>query len=126
MCQRSSENEKGVQACLVDAICPDGMKLETNSEDFACVQTCANKKYSEDVETKEFKCVDKCEHWWYKEQGDGFCKKEAWRKGVAIAVPVVIVVLVVAIVIAVMLVKKKKASRASAGKSKISLKQVRA
>lgn len=87
---------------------------------------CANKKYSEDAESKEFKCVDKCESWWYKEQGDGFCKKETWRKGVAIAVPVVIVVLVVAIVIAVMLVKKKKASRAGAGKNKTSLKQVRA
>ena len=69
---------------------------------------CANKKYSEDVETKEFKCVDKCESWWYKEQGDGFCKKEIWRKGVAIAVPVAAVVLVGAVVLTVLLVKKKK------------------
>ena len=56
---------------------------------------------------KGVSCVRAYEHWWYKEQSDGLCKKEAWRKNTAIAVPVVVVVLAVAAVLLVFLLKKR-------------------
>ena len=60
--------------------------------------------------------MDKCEHWWYKEQKNGLCKKEAWRKNTAIAVPIVIVVLAGAAVGVFFLIKSKKGS-STAGSS---------
>ena len=61
-----------------------------------------------------------CEHWWYKEQANGFCKKEAWHKNTAIAVPIVIVVLA-GVAVAVVFVIKKKASGTE--KDAVSMKQ---
>ena len=83
-----------------------------------CVSTCEKKKYSVDEKSKELKCVDKCEHWWYKEQTDGLCKKEAWRKNTAIAVPIVIVVVAVVIVVVVLVIKKKKVKKSASSKMK--------
>lgn len=87
-----------------------------------CVSTCEKKKYSVDEKSKELKCVDKCEHWWYKEQKNGLCQKQAWRKNVAIAVPIVIVVLAGVAVAVVFIIKKKKGSCASVEKTTVSMK----
>ena len=66
--------------------------------------------------------MNKCEHWWYKEQENGLCKKEAWRKNTAIAVPIIVVVLVSVIVMTVLLVKKKKTPNTRVRKSPTVLK----
>ena len=55
--------------------------------------------------------MEKCPHWWYKEQDNGFCKKEAWRKNTAIAVPIVVVVVAVAVVVVVLVLKKKRTAK---------------
>lgn len=91
-----------------------------NGDGFTCVTECEKKKYSEDEKSKELKCVDKCEHWWYKEQKNGFCKKEAWRKNTAIAVPIVIVVLAGAGV-AVFFLLRKKGSCAKSEQSSVKM-----
>ena len=91
--------------------CEDGMKLDEDGA--GCVYDCGSGKYQEDEKTHQMQCVSKCEHWWYKEQGDGFCKKEAWRKNTAIAVPIVVVVVAVAVVVVVLVLKKKNSSSSS-------------
>ena len=59
--------------------------------------------------------MNKCEHWWYKEQANGFCEKEAWHKNTAIAVPIVIVVLARVTVAVVFIIKKKASGREGRG-----------
>ena len=89
------------------------MKLQLNGDDVTCVSACEGKTFSEDEKTKELKCVDKCEHWWYKEQSDGLCKKEAWRKNTAIAIPIAVVAIAVIVVLVFLLVKGKKGPKAA-------------
>ena len=106
MCQymggRITKSADGRQ-CVIP--CGDGMKLD--EEGVNCVYDCESGKYQVDEKTALAQCVRDCEHWWYKEQSDGLCKKEAWRKNTAIAVPVVVVVLAVVAVLLVFLLKKR-------------------
>ena len=121
-CPRRTANADNVQTCITSSICSGTLKLQLNGDGVTCVSTCEKTKYSEDEKTKELKCVDKCEHWWYKEQKNGLCKKEAWRKNTAIAVPIVIVVLAGAAVGVFFLIKSKKgSSTTSSNKSKSSV-----
>ena len=120
-CQRHAEID-GAQTCIADKICQGELKLEKSGDGFTCVKTCEKTKYSEDEKSKELKCVDKCEHWWYKEQKNGLCKKEAWRKNTAIAVPIVIVVLA-GVAVALVFLLKKKGSCGGTDRDAVSMKQ---
>ena len=100
----------GVQVCLAEDICTGSLRLISGGDDHTCVSACPSGKFEEDAETKEFRCVEDCAHWWYRAE-DGLCKEQKWRKNTAIAVPIVVVVAIIAVVVAFVVGKKCKGGK---------------
>ena len=96
-CSRIFENDNGTWECLQAETCKQADMRQSMTAEKTCVATCD--LYYEDKDEDEYKCVEKCPHWWYRTEDDGRCKEQKWKKNTAIAVPVVVIIVIIVIVV---------------------------
>ena len=96
--------DNGALVCLAADTCTGELKLKAEDEHM-CVTDCA--RWTEDAETNELKCTEKCPEWWYSSE-PGLCREEKWRKSTAISVPIAVVVVAAAVLLTVFIVRRRR------------------